>query len=84
MRDAARAFQRAAGDAVSGMGGEVDASIRRRGGAGGAERNDGGGGRFSWAQAAKLVLEGVRVCAEMQQQHGGGASNTTRRHGSHR
>jgi hypothetical protein len=79
-RDAGKAFQKAAGEAVSGMGTGGGVASRRDGGEGG----DCGGGRFSWAKAAELVLEGVRVCAEMQQQQGGGTSNSTRRHGNHR
>ncbi|KAL3826984.1 hypothetical protein ACHAXA_000048 [Cyclostephanos tholiformis] len=79
-RDAGRAFQRAAGAAMSGTG-TGGVGSRNNGGVGMARNADGGGGRFSWAQAAELVLEGVRVCAEMQQQQqgGGGGSNSTRR-----
>jgi hypothetical protein len=91
-QDAGRAFQRAAGAAVSGGAGvgsrgrTIDGASSYAGSESTADsngrglaQNADGRGRFSWTQAAELVLEAVSVCAEMQKQ-GGERSNSKRRH----
>ena len=80
VQDARRAFQRAAGAAVSGTGagfhGRTFAGSEATADniSGGATQNADGRGRFSWAQAAELVLEAVGVCTEKMQQSGVGSN----------
>lgn len=83
VQDAGRAFQRAAGAAVSGTGVGFHGRTRTTDNSdGGVTQNADGRGRFSWAQAAELVLEAVSVCAEMQQS--GGGSNAKHRQRNNR
>lgn len=91
-QDAGRAFQRAAGAAVTGGAGVGSRGQTRDGASSfrgsestadssgrGLAQNANVRGQFSWTQAAELVMEAVSVCAEMQKQ-GGGGSNSKRRH----
>ncbi|KAL3792997.1 hypothetical protein ACHAW5_009181 [Stephanodiscus triporus] len=83
VQDAGRAFKRAAGAAVSGTGVGFHGRTRTTDNSdGGVTQNADGRGRFSWAQAAELVLDAVSVCAEMQQS--GGGSNAKHRQRNNR